>query len=75
METKFCENCGEKLESGAVFCPKCGSKVGHSINNQSEHKIPVPDLGKPVQKKKKSKLKIFGKKSVKKPNAMMLMEY
>ena len=26
METKFCENCGEKLESGAVFCPKCGSK-------------------------------------------------
>ena len=59
METKFCENCGEKLESGAVFCPKCGSKVGHSINNQSEHKSPVPDLGKPVQKKKKSKLKIF----------------
>ena len=58
METKFCENCGGKLESGAAFCPKCGSKAGSPTNNQSESKIPVPDLGKPVQKKKKSKLKI-----------------
>lgn len=26
-ESFFCKNCGERLDSGAIFCPECGSKV------------------------------------------------
>lgn len=24
----FCQNCGNELNEGAVFCPKCGEKIG-----------------------------------------------
>ena len=60
MDKKFCENCGAKLEPGAMFCPDCGSKVDGTAAPSPEHKIPVPDLGTPPAKPKKSKLKIIG---------------
>lgn len=27
METKFCENCGEKIDKKAEICPECGVRV------------------------------------------------
>lgn len=27
LDTKFCENCGEKIAIDAVLCPKCGAQV------------------------------------------------
>ena len=60
MDKKFCENCGAKLEPGAMFCPDCGNKVEGTAAPSPEHKIPVPDLGTPPAKPKKSKLKIIG---------------
>lgn len=27
METKFCENCGNKIAIDAVICPKCGKQL------------------------------------------------
>ncbi len=32
--TKFCNNCGEKIDINAVICPKCGVKIA-SINEKS----------------------------------------
>ena len=26
---KYCEHCGGKLESGALYCPNCGAKVNN----------------------------------------------
>ena len=26
-KTVYCSNCGEKIEDGAYFCPKCGTKT------------------------------------------------
>lgn len=28
---KFCNNCGEKLKEGEVYCPNCGKEVGKEI--------------------------------------------
>ena len=33
----FCENCGTKLEDGALFCPECGAKM-----TEAEQPIPMP---------------------------------
>ncbi|HAF31545.1 MAG TPA: zinc ribbon domain-containing protein, partial [Anaerovibrio sp.] len=30
--SKFCPNCGEKVEDTAVFCPECGQ----NLNTQSQ---------------------------------------
>lgn len=27
----FCENCGERLQPGAAFCPKCGTRVSADV--------------------------------------------
>jgi ribosomal protein L40E len=40
MQNKFCESCGNELESGAKFCTKCGTKVlstsTHHVNPSEE---------------------------------------
>lgn len=39
MENKFCAKCGASLEENAVFCTKCGEKVGETINNNEQSTI------------------------------------
>lgn len=56
----FCNNCGNKLEDGARFCPKCGKPVGAQVNPAPQMK-PVASASKPVtsqqvQPAKKSKV-------------------
>ena len=31
----FCKNCGEKLEDGTNFCPKCGNSIEVNCNNEN----------------------------------------
>ena len=31
----FCKNCGNKLEDGTKFCPKCGNPIGGSWSNEN----------------------------------------
>lgn len=33
--SKFCSNCGEKMNDGAKFCDKCGASVEKKVNLQS----------------------------------------
>ena len=30
----FCSNCGNKLEDGARFCPRCGAPIGVGDNSR-----------------------------------------
>ncbi len=30
MKTKYCSNCGKKIDTKAEICPKCGVRVAHS---------------------------------------------
>lgn len=34
----FCGNCGNQLEDGAKFCPKCGQATDGSTNQQPQYK-------------------------------------
>lgn len=36
----FCSKCGSELIEGAVFCPKCGTKVDNAENVQDMHRQP-----------------------------------
>ena len=29
----FCSKCGNQLDEGVAFCPKCGAKVGETKEN------------------------------------------
>ena len=31
----FCKNCGNKLEDGTKFCPKCGNPTGGTWSNEN----------------------------------------
>ena len=33
----FCKNCGEKLEDGTKFCPKCGNSIEVDCNKETTH--------------------------------------
>lgn len=54
----YCQNCGEKLENGAVFCVKCGNKIerdpivsnsSKSGNNKSAANSPKLSMKKSVK--------------------------
>lgn len=53
--SKFCDNCGTKLEEGAKFCPKCGKAVLASDATEKKNavqmttKIQNPPVSQPVQ--------------------------
>ena len=43
---KFCDECGEKLESGKKFCPKCGKNLnGEKVESKDDHKLKCPHCG------------------------------
>ena len=44
---KYCGSCGNELESGVKFCPKCGTKIGvySNSNNQCKSKLAAGILG------------------------------
>ena len=39
----FCEKCGEKLDEDAVFCTRCGAKIGGENNEKREEKTEKVD--------------------------------
>ena len=41
----FCDNCGNELREGALFCPKCGTPVNviHSVQDEVEQNQYVND--------------------------------
>lgn len=41
-ETKFCSNCGEKIDIEAEICPKCGVRQALSKSIKKEKKPPEP---------------------------------
>lgn len=42
----FCMNCGYKLQQDALFCPKCGHKVGNVVRSEK-----MPDAKRKVKQK------------------------
>ncbi len=52
MDTKFCTNCGKRLET-EEFCPRCGVKVQNTVKNEKEkkrkRKIQLPEIQIKVQ--------------------------
>lgn len=39
----FCENCGTKLEDGALFCSECGNVVEQTTSNEVKSQTPVEE--------------------------------
>lgn len=40
--TKFCPNCGKKLDAAAKFCPYCGQNLTHKKEtSQSSISLPI----------------------------------
>ncbi|MDR0911056.1 MAG: M48 family metalloprotease [Methanobrevibacter sp.] len=39
--TKFCTNCGEKINQNAEICPKCGVRIGNNLNTATKSN-PIP---------------------------------
>jgi TM2 domain-containing membrane protein YozV len=37
--TKFCKDCGEKINAKAEICPKCGVRQEHAIQSGEKSKI------------------------------------
>ncbi len=40
MNSKFCRECGNKLDINAEFCPKCGTKCGTKQSNNTSSSTP-----------------------------------
>lgn len=40
----FCHNCGTQIHDGAIFCPKCGTKIASVDAGQQPMSIPVTDV-------------------------------
>ena len=38
----FCSNCGTKLDDGAIFCSKCGARVGGAAPEAAPAETPAP---------------------------------
>ena len=70
--TKYCANCGAKLEKGAKFCPSCGLKIEEAPAAPIQPAPVVPDTNmpppqqqvqsipqQPIQTPKKSKTKLI----------------
>lgn len=49
----FCKQCGNELENGAKFCPKCGAAVETSTEVQSTVSV-TPEVKHPTNEKIKS---------------------
>jgi uncharacterized membrane protein len=37
----YCENCGNKIQEGYIFCTKCGNKTDHNSNMNLSEKTPI----------------------------------
>ena len=49
--SSFCRNCGTEIKDGALFCPKCGCKVGDNVvKNSNNSKQVVARQSVPVVK-------------------------
>lgn len=48
----FCRECGEKLEKGAKFCPKCGAAIESAPVFASAEPAPLYQAEKPKKKRK-----------------------
>lgn len=53
----FCQRCGNKLEEGAAFCPKCGTQTGNVNVAATEEKAVFIQQGQPEKRKKPRYLK------------------
>ena len=51
----YCKECGNKLEDGVNFCPKCGCPTDSTLANDSDT---IVDNGKNSAEAKQFKLKI-----------------
>ncbi len=40
----YCKNCGNKLNDGAKFCAKCGSKVEQESGEKAESVVSTPEV-------------------------------
>ena len=40
----YCSNCGAELASDSLFCNKCGSKIGNSLENRESETILMKGL-------------------------------
>ena len=57
MQDTYCRNCGVKLNAGAVFCPKCGTKV----KKMGVNKVEKTGVNKAIdQKSSKSPIILIG---------------
>ena len=45
-ENKFCTNCGQLLQDGQCYCPKCGMKADEVDKNKSRKNIVSPKFNK-----------------------------
>lgn len=36
----YCSNCGHQIKNNSLFCPKCGNRVGVTINVQKQYSQP-----------------------------------
>ncbi|MBQ7377557.1 MAG: TM2 domain-containing protein [Clostridia bacterium] len=41
VATKFCSECGERINAKAVICPKCGCQVGQVAGAQAQPQIVI----------------------------------
>ncbi len=59
----YCKNCGEKIEDGGVFCPRCGAPVASDSTTETTVPVGQPDVTAPTtgshQTGKDSKLTIL----------------
>ncbi|GHU97697.1 hypothetical protein FACS189483_04440 [Spirochaetia bacterium] len=62
----FCSNCGEKLEEGISFCPKCGAKIDGDILKQiqavsqpAQSAVPIQTVSEPPKTKKLTALRVL----------------
>lgn len=37
---RYCSICGNRINDGTLFCPKCGNRVGVVVNVQQQHSHP-----------------------------------
>lgn len=56
---EFCVNCGAPLEEGQKFCPKCGHKIGLTINENLSSSNHQSNAGVNKQDEKKKKMPII----------------
>ena len=35
----YCSKCGNEINEGSLFCPKCGAKVDTRVNNDEQSPI------------------------------------